>query len=108
MAVNKIVINNEVKLDLTADTVSPSTLALGITAHDKSGNIITGTMESGGINEEDLKFSGGLNYFGHDGRLDNIIEHNFDKIKKQIKKVAGENYFNEIIENCNSLVHNEE
>ena len=81
MAVNKIVINNEVKLDLTADTVSPSTLALGITAHDKSGNIITGTMESGGINEEDLKFSGGLNYFGHDGRLDNLIEHNFDKIK---------------------------
>ena len=28
--------------------------------------------------------------------------------EKQIKKVAGENYFNEIIENCNSLVHNEE
>lgn len=81
MAVNKIVINNEVKLDLTADTVSPSTLALGITAHDKSGELITGTMESGGINEEDLKFSGGLSYFGDDGRLDNLIEHNFDKIK---------------------------
>lgn len=47
MAVNKIVINDEIKIDLTADTVSPSTLALGITAHDKSGNVITGTMESG-------------------------------------------------------------
>lgn len=47
MAVNKIVIDNEVKIDLTADTVSPSTLALGITAHDKSGELITGTMESG-------------------------------------------------------------
>lgn len=81
MAVNKIVINDEIKIDLTADTVSPSTLALGITAHDKSGNVITGTMESGGINEEDLKFSGGLSYFGDDGRLDNLIEHNFDKIK---------------------------
>lgn len=46
MAVNKIVIDNEIKIDLTADTVSPSTLALGITAHDKSGNIITGTMAS--------------------------------------------------------------
>ena len=81
MAVNKIVIDNEIKIDLTADTVSPSTLALGITAHDKSGNIITGTMESGGINEEDLKFSGNLSNFGQYGRLDNLIEHNFDKIK---------------------------
>lgn len=81
MGINKVVVNDEVKLDLTADTVSPSTLALGITAHDKSGELITGTMESGGINEEDLKFSGGLSYFGHDGRLDNLIEHNFDKIK---------------------------
>ena len=81
MGINKVVVNDEVKLDLTADTVSPSTLALGITAHDKSGELITGTMESGGINEEDLKFSGGLNYFGSGGRLDNLIEHNFDKIK---------------------------
>ena len=81
MGINKVVVNDEVKLDLTADTVSPSTLALGITAHDKSGELITGTMESGGINEEDLKFSGGLSYFGSGGRLDNLIEHNFDKIK---------------------------
>ena len=81
MGINKVVVNDVVKLDLTADTVSPSTLALGITAHDKSGELITGTMESGGINEEDLKFSGGLNYFGSGGRLDNLIEHNFDKIK---------------------------
>lgn len=81
MGINKVVVNDEVKLDLTADTVSPSTLALGITAHDKSGELITGTMESGGINEEDLKFSGGLSYFDDDGRLDNLIEHNFDKIK---------------------------
>ena len=81
MGINKVVVNDVVKLDLTADTVSPSTLALGITAHDKSGELITGTMESGGINEEDLKFSGGLSYFGYDGRLDNLIGHNFDKVK---------------------------
>ena len=81
MGINKVVVNDEVKLDLTADTVSPSTLALGITAHDKSGELITGTMESGGINEEDLKFSGNLSNFGQYGRLDNLIEHNFDKIK---------------------------
>lgn len=48
MAVNKVVINNEIKIDLTSDTVSPDTLSKGITAHDKSGNVIVGTMEGGG------------------------------------------------------------
>ena len=47
MAVNKVVINNEIKIDLTSDTVSPDTLSKGITAHDKSGNVIVGTMEGG-------------------------------------------------------------
>lgn len=45
MAVNKVVINDEIKIDLTSDTVSPDTLSKGITAHDKSGNVIVGTME---------------------------------------------------------------
>lgn len=51
-----------------------------------------------------------VDYLGTDiHHLDRtFVVDNFDKIKKQIKKVAGENYFNEIIENCNSLVHNEE
>lgn len=72
MAVNKIVIDNEVKIDLTADTVSPSTLALGITAHDKSGNIITGTMDNSLIPTETLlKFTGDLSYFDYNGRMDN-------------------------------------
>ena len=44
MAVNKVVINDEIKIDLTSDTVSPDTLSKGITAHDKSGNVIVGTM----------------------------------------------------------------
>lgn len=44
MAVNKVKINGEVKLDLTADTVTASKLAQGVTAHDASGEIITGTM----------------------------------------------------------------
>ena len=47
MAVNKVVINNEIKIDLTSDTVSPDTLSKGITAHDKSGNVIVGSMEGG-------------------------------------------------------------
>lgn len=44
MAVNKVEINGEVKLDLTQDTVTAAKLAQGETAHDASGGLITGTM----------------------------------------------------------------
>ena len=48
MPVSKVVLNDVVKLDLTADTVTPETLAEGVTAHDASGAQIVGTMQSGG------------------------------------------------------------
>lgn len=41
--INKVIVGKETKLDLTADTVTPNTLAEGITAHDKSGAPIVGT-----------------------------------------------------------------
>ena len=41
--VNKLVVGNQVKFDLTGDTVAPNTLLTGATAHDKSGAQITGT-----------------------------------------------------------------
>lgn len=44
MAVNKVEINGVVKLDLTQDTVTAAKLAHGETAHDASGELITGTM----------------------------------------------------------------
>jgi hypothetical protein len=47
MAVNKVVYNAKVLLDLTLDTVTPETLAKGVTAHDKSGTKITGTAKVG-------------------------------------------------------------
>lgn len=40
--INKVVYGEQVLIDLTADTVSEDTLAHGITAHDKSGAVITG------------------------------------------------------------------
>lgn len=43
MAKNKIIYGGTVLIDLTADTVTADKLAEGITAHDKSGDIITGT-----------------------------------------------------------------
>lgn len=43
MARNKIVLGDEVLIDLTADTVTADKLAEGVTAHDKSGERIVGT-----------------------------------------------------------------
>ena len=44
MAVNKVEINGEVKLDLTQDTVAEDTLLNGVTAHDAAGNPIEGKV----------------------------------------------------------------
>lgn len=41
--INKVVYAGDTLIDLTADTISADKLASGITAHDKSGAIITGT-----------------------------------------------------------------
>lgn len=50
MAVNKVIFGGETVVDLTTDTVTPETLAEGVTAHDKAGNAIVGTMVVGGSN----------------------------------------------------------
>ncbi|MGN0456141.1 MAG: leucine-rich repeat domain-containing protein [Acutalibacteraceae bacterium] len=47
-AKNKIIFAGETLIDLTGDSVTPETLGKGVTAHDKSGAQIVGTMESGG------------------------------------------------------------
>lgn len=44
MGVNKLVINDETKLDLTEDTVTPDSLLEGVTAHDCTGARITGAL----------------------------------------------------------------
>ena len=47
MANSKIVLRDgRVLMDLTTDTVTPDKLASSVTAHDKSGNKITGTMSA--------------------------------------------------------------
>lgn len=48
MGVNKLVYGGEVKFDLTSDTVTPSTLAQGVTAHNSKGEQIVGTMSPEG------------------------------------------------------------
>lgn len=44
MAVNKVEINGEVKLDLTQDTVTENTLLKGASAHDAAGNPVEGKV----------------------------------------------------------------
>jgi len=48
MAYNKVVFGGNTLIDLTNDTVSADKLAEGYTAHDKSGALITGTMQTQG------------------------------------------------------------
>lgn len=43
--VNKIVYGNTVLIDLTADTVTDDKILTSYTAHDASGNVITGTCD---------------------------------------------------------------
>ena len=43
MGVNKIILGNEVLIDLTEDTVTTDTLLQGYTAHRADGELITGT-----------------------------------------------------------------
>lgn len=44
MAVNHVIINGETVVDLRNDTVSAVKLLKGVTAHDKTGAAITGTV----------------------------------------------------------------
>lgn len=46
MAVNKVEVNGETKLDLTQDTVTPENLLSGVTAHNAAGNQIVGKYQS--------------------------------------------------------------
>lgn len=57
MAVNKVVINNETQLDLTADTVDAAHLAKGFTAHDMKGESIVGTMESAQVTKPYIEYT---------------------------------------------------
>ena len=60
MAINKVEINGEVKLDLTQDTVSEDTLLQGTTAHDAAGNPVEGKVVTSPIpvTEDVLKGDG--------------------------------------------------
>lgn len=47
MAINKVIVNGKTKLDLTADTVTAEDVKQGVTFHDATGALKTGTKSGG-------------------------------------------------------------
>ena len=66
-SINKVIFGSDTLIDLTEDTVSPETLGKGVTAHDKSGVPIVGTMESGGSLTPATKKE--VNFYDYDGTI---------------------------------------
>ena len=58
MAINKVIYGNDVLIDLTADTITASDLASGVTAHDASGAAITGTSTKDSDTSDDTALVG--------------------------------------------------
>lgn len=54
---NKIVYGNTTLIDLTADTVTADKILASYTAHDASGNIVTGTCNYD-VNSQDATVKG--------------------------------------------------
>lgn len=46
MSFNKVIINDEVKLDLSQDTAAAANVEKGFTFHNADGDLTTGTLES--------------------------------------------------------------
>ena len=60
MSINKVLYGTNVLVDLTTDTVTSDTLLKGYTAHDKSGNQITGTLEQSSGSSKNVQFYKGI------------------------------------------------
>ena len=44
MAINKVVYGDQTLVDLTEDTVTAETMLEGVTAHDRSGEVVEGSV----------------------------------------------------------------
>lgn len=71
MAINKIIINNEVKLDLTQDTITPEDVKKGKTFHGANGEIMEGnfTATLEGTTAEATDVRSGKKFYNVDGEL---------------------------------------
>ena len=107
MAVNKVVLGDQTLIDLTADSVTPDKLFKGITAHDKSGNVIVGTMEGGGSSQriESSVYTQEINQ----GRVLYTVYHLYNpsvygyKMLPQLTKIHGVLYIDDTCEKLSPL-----
>lgn len=91
--VNKVILGTEVKLDLSADTVTADKLAKGVTAHDKSGAPITGTNDYD-VNSQDAtaavaEILNGKTAYARGAKLTGTMPNN-GAVSKEITAVAEE------------------
>ena len=70
--INKVIIGNDVKLDLTGDTITSEDLKKNVTAHDKSGAPIVGTNTFDADTQDATAAAAEL----LDGALDVLAEQN--------------------------------
>ena len=61
-AINKVVFGDQTLIDLTSDTITPADLASGVTAHDASGAVITGTSTKDSDTSQDTALVGEILY----------------------------------------------
>lgn len=89
MGISKVIFSDEVLIDLTEDTVSAETLKVGVTAHDSTGELITGTLEeSGGNPQEEIDriltsgLTDGYKQFSSDGTIISTTDSQGRTLKK--------------------------
>lgn len=93
MAYNKIIHNGKVLIDLTPDTVSSETLLQGETAHDRSGNIITGNCDfdsnTSDANASEAVILSGKTAYAKGRKLTGTMANN-DAVELEISQAAQE------------------
>lgn len=86
--VNKVVLGDQVVLDLTQDTAVASDVAQGKTFHDATGALVTGTAQGGGSEERQTDFYPFASYgAGANKNGCNFGVFTYDDLKK-IKKIT--------------------
>lgn len=84
--VNKVVLGNQVVLDLTQDTAVASDVAQGKTFHDATGALVTGTAQGGGSEERQTDFYPFVTY-AKTGNYGGIVLEKFRLGEKDIKEI---------------------
>lgn len=94
MSFNKVIINDEVKLDLSQDTAAAANVEKGFTFHNADGEVTIGTMER--ISTEPDKYYELLKLIvdnDANGALSNLKANyptQFNTLLSTIKTIAGE------------------